>query len=424
MKNNLLLALKNKQFLYLILAEIFTQIPVNILNFLLILVIFNLTKSNTAVSVVVLSFTLPAVFLGILAGIYTDKWNKKEVLLLTNVIRVVLLIILMLFPENIYVIYIISFLFGIATQFFIPAETPLIPLIVTKNQLLSANALFGIGIFGSILTAYVLSGPLLLYSGFTKSLMIMAVSLGIGGFFVSRIRVPVDEEMKSFRITKQFPVNAVKKEMHDMLSYILSNTPILGALLLLALTQILFLVIAAIAPGFANEVLHIKVEEFPLLVIAPATVGIIIGAILIANILYVHRKKNIITLGIFLASIVLMIMPLGSSIASRDFIERFNQILPNSLSISNSDLIIFLAFLLGLANALVYVPANTLLQESTSESIRGTLYGALNTFVGVLSFMPILLVGSFSDLIGVGNVVMGIGICLFLLFLGKIILRY
>lgn len=424
MKNNILFALKNKQFTYLILAEIFTQIPVNILNFLLILVIFNLTKSNTAVSIVVLSFTLPAVFLGILAGIYTDKWNKKEVLLLTNIIRVALLIVLMVFPENIYVIYLISFLFGIVTQFFIPAETPLIPLIVDKNHLLSANALFGVGIFGSILAAYVLSGPLLLYSGFTTSLMIMAISLGIGGFFVSKIRVPIEEEMKSFRISKQFPINAVKQEMHDILSYIVKNTHILGALLLLALTQILFLIIAAIAPGFANEVLHIRVEEFPLLVIAPATVGIIVGAIFIANILYLHRKKNIITAGILLASIVLMIMPFGNDMMSNGFISALNQKLPDLLVISSNDLIIFLAFLLGFANALVYVPANTLLQETTSESIRGTLYGALNSFVGILSFMPILLVGSFSDLIGVGSVVMGIGICLFLLSIGKILLRY
>lgn len=424
MKNNILFALKNKQFTYLILAEIFTQIPVNILNFLLILVIFNLTKSNTAVSIVVLSFTLPAVFLGILAGIYTDKWNKKEVLLLTNIIRVALLIVLMVFPENIYVIYLISFLFGIVTQFFIPAETPLIPLIVDKNHLLSANALFGVGIFGSILAAYVLSGPLLLYSGFTTSLMIMAISLGIGGFFVSKIRVPIEEEMKSFRISKQFPINAVKQEMRDILSYIVKNTHILGALLLLALTQILFLIIAAIAPGFANEVLHIRVEEFPLLVIAPATVGIIVGAIFIANILYLHRKKNIITAGILLASIVLMIMPFGNDMMSNGFISALNQKLPDLLVISSNDLIIFLAFLLGFANALVYVPANTLLQETTSESIRGTLYGALNSFVGILSFMPILLVGSFSDLIGVGSVVMGIGICLFLLSIGKILLRY
>jgi hypothetical protein len=53
--------------------------------------------------------------------------------------------------------------FGVSlvTQFFIPAETPIIPLLVRKELLLSANALFGMGIYASIFLAYALSGPLL-----------------------------------------------------------------------------------------------------------------------------------------------------------------------------------------------------------------------------------------------------------------------
>ena len=38
----------------------------------------------------------------------------------------------------------------------------MIPLLVTKNLLLSANALFGMGIYASIFMAYALSGPILL----------------------------------------------------------------------------------------------------------------------------------------------------------------------------------------------------------------------------------------------------------------------
>lgn len=83
-----------------------------------------------------------------------------------------------------------------------------------------------------------------------------------------------------------------------------------------------------------------------------------------------------------------------------------------------------LAFILGFANALVFIPANTLLQEKTTDSTRGKMYGVLNTFVGIFSFMPILLVGSFADLVGVGSVVMGIGVCLLLIVIAKVALRY
>ena len=424
MKNNLLLAFHNKQFLYLWLAEIFTQIPVNVFNFILILVIFNLTKSNTAVSVVVLSFTIPAVIFGIPAGVYTDKWNKKEVLIISNFIRALLLVILVFFSNNIYVIYIISFLFGIITQFFIPAETPLIPLIVNKGQLLSANALFGIGVFGSILIAYIISGPFLLHLGLINTLLILAISLILGGLLVSRIIVPLSEDIKRFNLSTRLPFNAFKKEVLEVASIIISTPHILSALLLLALSQILFLIVAAIAPGYANEVLHIKVEEFPILVIAPAAAGIVIGSIIIVNKLYAKRKKDIITVGIFLSAMVLMIMPYGSEIVSKEIIMEINRTLPNYFIINNRDVIMTLAFILGFANALVFIPANTLLQEKTSDSTRGKMYGVLNTFVGIFSFMPILLVGSFADLVGVGSVVMGIGVCLLLIVIAKVALRY
>jgi MFS family permease len=412
MKNNLFLAFSNKQYLYLWLGEIFTQIPVNLLNFLLILVIFKLTRSNTAVSVIVLSFTLPAVFLGIVAGVYTDKWNKKKVLYISNILRVILVLILALFNSSIYVIYIISFLFGIITQFFIPAETPIIPLIVTESQLLSANALFGIGIYGSIMVAYLFSGPLLLYAGFVPTLIILAIMIFIGGFFISHIQVPPSEEKKKFDIGKRLPLSEVSKEVLAVWNMIRSKEGILTSLILLALSQIFILTIAAIAPGFASEVLHIKIEQFPLLVITPAAAGIICGALFITNKLTNVRKKTIITVGIFLCGLVLALMPQTSKIASRNITLIINTFLPEFLHITNIHLVAAMSFILGIANSLIFIPANTFLQEKTSDETRGKVYGVLNTIIGVLSFTPILLVGSFSDLIGVGRVLTFVGFSL------------
>lgn len=406
--------------MFLWLAEVFTQIAVNIFNFLLILVVFNLTKSNTAVALVVLSFTLPAVFLGVLAGVYTDKWSKKNVLFASNILRALSLLILLFFSGNIFVIYLISIVFGIITQFFIPAETPLIPVIVKKDELLSANALFGIGLFGSILAAYLITGPMLLYIGFEKTLLFIIIFLIIGGFLISQIKVPISEEKKQFIIFGTLPWKEIKSELFEVVGIIQTKKHILSSLILLALSQILVLIIASVAPGFANEVLHIKVVQFPLLVITPAILGIVTGAILIADRLHKKRKKDIVTAGIFLSGLALFAMPYGDKIASNQIFTLTNNIFPDFLYINHIDVIILLAFILGLANALVFVPANTFLQEATSDEMRGKIYGVLNTFVGIFSFSPILLVGSFSDLIGVGRVVTIIGLSLLVVSIGKL----
>ena len=70
----------------------------------------------------------------------------------------------------------------------------------------------------------------------------------------------------------------------------------------------------------------------------------------------------------------------------------------------------FLAFIMGLATAFVFVPANTILQEETSDEIRGKIYGILNSLIGVLSFAPVILVGSLADIVGVKEVITAIGL--------------
>ena len=120
----------------------------------------------------------------------------------------------------------------------------------------------------------------------------------------------------------------------------------------------------------------------------------------------------------------MFLLPFGSRVASRGFIHVINTFLPHFLKIDILHIMVVLAFLLGFANALVFVPANTLIQEKTSEELRGKIYGFLNTMVGLLSLLPIILVGGLSDLIGVGNVIIGIGVALFALGFLRLFVEY
>ena len=86
MNNNLFRAFSSRSFLHLWIGEVFTQISSNFFNFFLVFLVFSLTHSNSKVAFVVTSFTVPAIFLGIVAGAYVDRWNKKHVLLTTNII--------------------------------------------------------------------------------------------------------------------------------------------------------------------------------------------------------------------------------------------------------------------------------------------------------------------------------------------------
>ena len=421
MNNNFFGAFSSRPFLFLWLSEIFTQVAVYIFNFYLLLSVFTITKSSTAVAGVVLSFTIPQILFGVMAGIYVDYKDKKSILLATNIIRAALLLPLIFFHDSLFVIYLTTFLFAIVTQFFIPAETPMVPLTVPGKMLLSANALFSMGIYGSILLAYILSGPLLLFFGSTQAIIIIALLLFISSLFISFITY---RHVRPERAPVGNVILRAGHELRKVFSFFSYSKTVHHAVFLLALSQALILIISVIAPGYASQVLNIRIEDFPILFIAPAAFGVVIGAALLVRLFHNYNKDKIVSFGLVLSGIAMLALPYGSKLASRDIVQSINQSLPGILNITSIHLIVLTAFILGFANALVFVPSNTTLQQHTTDEERGKIYGMLNTIVGILSLLPIILVGGLSDLIGVTKVILGIGIGLILIGFAKIVTHF
>ncbi len=372
------------------LGEVVTQIAFNLFNFFLVLHVFTLTHSNIAVAGIVLSFTLPSVLFGVVAGAYVDRWGKKRTLFITNISRALLLVFLAFAHTNLILIFLISFIVSIITQFFVPAETPMIPLAVKREHLLSANALFGIGIYASIFIAYIISGPLIILFGKVVTLLIVAGLFLIGALFIHFI---------SINAKKPASKEKVVVDIQQTFATVLSKKPVYHAIFLLALSQVIVLIMAVITPGYATDVLKMRVEDFPLRFIAPAALGVLVGAVLIVNIFHSLKKDVVINAGLLLAGMTMFLMSYGSAMNKIFTITAVTPI--NILS--------FLAFILGIANSMIFVPANTTLQEETRDTSRGKVYGVLNTMVGIVSFLPVIIVGSLSDIVGVGRVIVGIG---------------
>ncbi len=413
MKNHIFSALSEKSFLYAWIGEILALIATNIFNFFLVLVVFELTHSNAANSGVVLTIIIPSIIFGVLAGAYVDRWNKKKVLIIVNITRSLLLVLLAFNVNNLYFLYAISFIFSFITQFFIPAELPILPSIVDRKNLYSANALFGISIYGSILIAYVLAGPLIILLKPFGALLLLSVILFIASIFIFFIQLVY---LKKPQNGEEVDQENIFKDMKYALSLISHTKDVSQSIFFLALSQTLVLVLATIAPGYASSVLGIPIVQFPVLFVAPAALGVVVGAGILISFFQNRPKYKLITTGILLSGICMLFLPYGSKVASKGFVQIINLYLPKFLHIDILHIVIVLAFILGFANSLVFVPANTMLQEKTSEEFRGKVYGFLNAFIGILSLLPVVIVGSLADVIGVGAVITGIGV--FLLVVG------
>ncbi len=381
----------------------------NLFNFALLIVVFSVANSNSAVSGVVLSFTIPSIIFGILAGALVDRWNKKYVLLMTNILRALIVFPLAFFHSNLLIIYLATFGVSVVTQFFIPAETPIIPLLVKKNLLLSANALFGMGIYASIFLAYALSGPLLFIFGKANIFILLTVFFLLAGVFASLIKAN-KSKFEPKRLIHDVENLSFRQEIKDVIDLISKTKNLYHALFSLTLAQILILVFAVIGPGYAESILRIKVESFPILFVTPAIIGVALGALIIGSFLHNKSKSTLTKFGLFLMGISILLLPYGSRVESREIVQIINFYLPHLLRINMLHIMIVLAFILGFATSFVFVPANTVLQEETSDEARGKIYGILNSLVGISSIIPVVLVGGLADVIGVKAVITILGI--------------
>ena len=416
-KSDLLSVLRIPSFFFMMASEFFSQFAFNMQNFVLIFIIFSLTHSNTAVSGIILSFMIPAVLLSVFTGVFVDRWKKKEVLFLTNLIRGILLLGFLIPHVNVSIIYLLTFFIAVATQFFVPAESAIIPSLVPQRLVISANAVFTFGIYATMLMGYVLSGPTLLILGQFYTIIFLASLFFIGTFFILFVNPYKKEKIikNSIERTIVKTEGNFLRETKDIFLFIKRTKKVFNALLLLTIAQGVVFLFAVLAPGYVRDILGVQIENVSWIFILPAAVGIGIGVFLISSIGKRYQFHWLSSLGFIIAGITFILLPFGSKVTSYKIVSVVNSYLPHLFNITILHIIVVMAVIIGFAISLVFVPCNATIQIETHEKMRGRVYGFLNALIGGVSFLPVVLAGGLADIFGVSMVITGVGGIMFLI---------
>ena len=172
---------------------------------------------------------------------------------------------------------------------------------------------------------------------------------------------------------------------------------------------------AVLAPGYVTTILEAPLESLSVIIIAPAGLGLGIGAFMLGSFGKKFKHKWISAIGFMVVGIVFILLPFASRVASYDFIQNLNYYLPQIIRIDILHIIVVLAFIIGFAISLVFIPSNATIQIETNEKMRGRMYGLLSSLIGAVSFLPVILAGSLADLLGVGAVITGVGVLMIIL---------
>lgn len=412
MQSNYAKLLSNNNFRVLWFGQICSQLAVNTLLFVLALRIYQTTASNTAVSGLFIAFGVPSVLFGMIAGTAVDRLDKRRVLVFCDALRAIVTLGLLFTSHQVVVVYIFTLLNAIITQFYIPSEAPLIPKIVPKDLLVSANSLFSMTFYSSLAVGTMLSGPLLRWFGPYGIFIFLSSLFAVASMFSSRIPSQSSGTIGIRYLLLLNPMYIVKKIWTDLaegVRYITQAPALFDAIMLLTGTQIIFALLGTLGPGFADRVLAIDIRDSSLYIVGPAVLGILCGVLWVGSKGYKFRRETLIQSGITGAGIVLVLIALIARLMRVPFMIRAHfgsYVFP---------LEVFLFFLLGVSNSLLDVPANTNLQEKAQGSMRGRVYGMLTAFVGGVGVLPVILGGFLADTIGVGKVIfcLGVGIVLY-----------
>jgi MFS family permease len=128
--------------------------------------------------------------------------------------------------------------------------------------------------------------------------------------------------------------------------------------------------------------------------------GIVTGILLLNQYGKYLPRRRVIEGGLIALGVLLGMLSVSGPISR--LLQRADA--PGGLDLSGVTslltVVLVIALAAGIAYAFVAIPSQTQLQEDLPEDVRGRVFGILNMLVSVASFLPIIIVGPISDLIG------------------------
>lgn len=373
--------LRDKNYLLLWLGQGVSNIGSRVSMIALSLMVLNLTGRAAAVSLLFIVLTIPSIVIGPWAGALVDRWNKKQVIIICDIIMGILALG-MAFVQDLSYIYVLALLMSAVNMFFSPAIRTVIPRLVAREKLQTANALYSVTFYTAQLAGPALGGAMVGIFGIQSAFILNGVSFLISALSEVFIQIPPSEAEGSTG-TRQ-----MLRDFKEGFAYIRHNPVVRFVIVYFALTSL-----PAVGVGIASLVVLREVFGF-----SEAQYGLLMtinGAGLLLGTLVVGQLKKVSELSQ---------MVLGSAIYG---------VLCTVLALSGWFwAVAALQLGIGLVITLINVSYGTYLQKAVPGDKQGRVF-ALDIAIGnVTGLLAMAGAGFLADTLGAVTVMAGAGIVL------------
>jgi MFS family permease len=396
--------LRNTTFRNIWFAQLAAQLADKFLLFSLIILAYEISGGSTPVAVTLLTYTVPAVLFAPPAGVIADRLDRKQIMLWCNLGRaaaVALIPLAALVPQlrgDFVHLLVITFIFSAVGQLFGPAEAAVIPTILPRSALITANSMALLTMVLTLVVGGALA-PIVSRIDLYAPYWLAAALLVVGATFIFASDIPGLER------TTEPPVAASRNRFHRVWVDLKEGIDALRASrgLMLAFGQVSIAVLVlfmlfALAPAYVSNVLGIAPQD-SYVILGPATGGAILSAILLGQFVR-NIDRSRLLIGSLIANGVTML-------ALAAVPQAMNQ-LPD-LRVHSRITGAAFSLILGIEFGAIMIPAITYLMETTSDEIRGRIFALLYMVINGVTALPVLAAAALSDTIGTAHVIGGLG---------------
>jgi MFS family permease len=188
------------------------------------------TRSGMVVTGVMLARAIPAILAGPLAGVVLDRFDRKQVMIASDLMRAVVAagFVLTVNRSDTWLVYLLSALLMVASPFFSAGRASILPAIATREELHTANSLTQTTQWTTLSIGAFLGGASVTQFGFKLAFIANSLSFLFSAFCISRLYLPG----RGFRAARATITEAeVARPWHEYmegLRYMRSRPLILG----------------------------------------------------------------------------------------------------------------------------------------------------------------------------------------------------
>lgn len=313
---------KNKNFLLLWGGSTISSFGSQMYTIAIPLLIYQMSQSALAMSTMRAIEFFPNIILGMIAGVLVDRFNRKRMMQWTSFIQVIAMVgILLLLITNqiqLWHLFLLGFILSSVGYTFGNAHHSVIPQLVTKEQLTSANAKL------SFVDTFIrtvgpgLAGTFIVLFSYTSTLLIYTMCLFILFVCVHFIDMPVRTEKKQ-------QSTSIWTDMKEGINELILNKTLLTPTITILFINLASSLVIGVLVFYVAEHLHATEEQVGWM-FSISAVGGLVGALVVSSIRKRLGRGNIFTFCLFIdvfAMASLIIAPswwvIGISLGIRTF---------------------------------------------------------------------------------------------------------